>query len=302
MFEILFLGTAAAVPSKARSMPCIALRHRSGVAIFDCGEGAQRQFMFSPFSFMKVDWVFLTHLHGDHVLGLPGLLQTMSLSGRDRPILVVGPGGTGESVRKMLDSCMGTLAYGLEVVDAAPGDSFECEGFTVTAVETEHVVESLGYVVEGEGTRGRFDREKALSLGLEPGNDFSRISDGETVKGVVPEEVLGPAKPGMRIVISGDTVPTPAIAEACRGADLLIHEATFMGSERDVADATGHTTAGAAAEIAKAAGVRHLILTHISNRYDGAELAAEAAAVFPGALAAADMDHFRLTRKGLKSI
>lgn len=303
MFEILFLGTAAAVPSRDRSMPCTALRHGPSIALFDCGEGTQRQLMVSPFSFMKVDWIFLTHMHGDHLLGLPGLLQTMSLSGRTKPLTVAGPPGIGQSLEWMLSACEGAVEYEVTVLELGFGDVVACEGFSVEAFETCHVVDSVGYVITGEDRRGTFDKEKAIALGLSDSGEFSRVIEGETVKGVKPDDVMGPSKPGLKIVYTGDTSPTEKVIEASRDADLLIHEATFMEPERHIADARGHSTALAAAETAKKAGVRNLILTHISNRYDDTSLLVEEASEeFPGTLVAKDMDLYRLTTKGLRSV
>lgn len=302
MSDILFLGTGASVPSRDRGLPCIAIRCGPDVVLFDCGEGSQRQLMVSPFSFMKIKGIFITHMHGDHFLGLPGLLQTLGLSGRKQPLTVCGPRGFKRGLEAFLSACEGEISYPLEISDMDAGDRVAFGGFSVSAFSTEHKVPSLGYVFAEDDRRGRFDKGKALALGLEPGPDFSELQNGSTVKGITPEMVMGPCRPGCRIAYSGDTVPCGALLEASRDADVLIHESTFSGSESALAKEHWHSTSVQAAEAARDAGCRHLILTHISNRYDDrTRILEEARAVFPDTDAAKDMSMFEVTPNGITS-
>lgn len=298
--EILFLGTSAAVPSKEHSTSCIAVRSGSDIILLDCGEGSQRQLMLSPFSFMKVRAVLVTHMHGDHVFGLPGLLQTMSLSNRSEPLLVCGPPGTSAALDAMMSVTEGETSYPVEVVEVSGGESLDAGCFTISPYATDHGIASVGYVLKDADRPGRIDADKARSLGIESGREMARLKAGETIRGVRPEDVIGPVVPGYRVAYSGDTRPCVSEDSAVAGADVLIHEATYMDSESSNASEHFHTTALQAAEVAERAGVCHLILTHISNRYDDREaVRREAATVFPESYVADDMDLFELTRKGL---
>lgn len=299
--EILFLGTSAAVPSKDHSTSCIALRSGSDIILLDCGEGSQRQLMISPFSFMKVRAILITHMHGDHIFGLPGLLQTMGLSNRKDPVLVCGPPGTARALDVMMTVTEGETGYPVEVVEVTGGESIDVNGLTVTVYRTDHGIVSVGYVVQDRLRPGKLDADKARAMGVTSGRDMARLKGGETVNGVRPEDVVGPAIPGYRVAYSGDTRPCASEAEAVRGADVIIHEATYMDSESDNAKDHFHTTARQAAGIAAEAGARFLILTHISNRYDDrGKVAAEAAEVFPESHVADDMAMFTLSSSGLR--
>lgn len=296
--EILFLGTSAAVPSKQHATSCIAVRSGSDIVLLDCGEGSQRQLMLSPFSFMKIRAILVTHLHGDHVFGLPGLLQTMSLSNRTEPLTVCGPPGTGAALDAMMSVTEGEITYPVEVVEVSGGETLEAGCFTVTAYLTDHGITSVGYVLRGPDRPGRIDAAKARSLGIEGGREMALLKSGETVRGVRPEDVVGPTVPGHRVAYSGDTRPCASEIEAVRGADVLIHESTYMDSESRSAEEHYHTTARQAAEIARDAGVGHLILTHISNRYDDrGKVLEEARGVFPESYMADDMAMFELTSR-----
>ena len=299
--EILFLGTSAAVPSKEHSTSCIAVRSGSDIILLDCGEGSQRQLMLSPFSFMKIRAVLITHLHGDHVFGLPGLLQTMSLSNRTDPLLVCGPPGVGTALEAMMSVTEGETQYQVEVREVSGGESLDVNGLTVAVYATDHGIASVGYVVQDRQRPGKLDAAKARSMGVTSGRDMARLKNGETVNGVRPEDVIGPVIPGQRVAYSGDTRPCTSEDEAVRGADVIVHEATYMESEAAQAVDHFHTTARQAAEIARDACARHLILTHISNRYDDrSAVEAEARSVFPESYVAEDMGLFTLTSAGLR--
>lgn len=303
--DVVFLGTSAAVPSKSRSTSCIAVREGPDVLLLDCGEGAQRRIMASSVSFMRIGAVLVTHLHGDHLFGLPGLIQTMGLSGRTRPLRVCGPPGISrflDAVACVTDGDGAEPPYPVEVAELGGGESFEVDGFRVECFRTDHGVASVGYVVREPDRPGRLDRGKALALGIRDGPDMARLKRGEAVGGVRPEDVVGPPVPGLSLAYTGDTRPSLSVAEAVRGVDLLIHESTYMDSEASNAEEHGHSTASQAAAVAREAGVGHLILTHVSHRYeDRSLLEAEARRVFPESYAAEDMETFRLTRGGLTS-
>ena len=298
--DILFLGTSAAVPSKDRSTSCIAVREGRDIVLLDCGEGSQRQLMASPFSFMKIGAVLISHLHGDHVFGLPGLIQTMGLSGRTEPLAVYGPKGIAGFVSAAMEATEGEAPYELDVVELEGGESFEVRGFSVECFRTDHGMLSLGFVLREPDRPGRLDHAKALELGVRDGPDMARLKSGLPVGNVLPEQVMGPSVPGLSVAYSGDTLPSESTVEAVRGVDVLIHEATYLGSESERAREHMHSTAEQAATIASEAGVSHLILTHMSHRYDDRSmLEAEARSVFPESYAADDMEMFTLGRGGM---
>ena len=301
MIDLTFLGTGAGVPSRERAMSSVALRDGPNVILFDCAEGTQRQLMLSPLSFMKISAIFVTHMHGDHMLGLPGLLQTMGFSGRDRALTVCGPEGFSRSLEMLLGSCEGDVEYPLDVRELSPGDSVELSDATVTAFATEHGTKSLGYVYRENPLRGKFDKAKALGLGLRPGPDFAAIQKGEAVRGVTPDMIIGPERPGMSVAYTGDTVKLDSIAEACSGVDVLIHESTYDSGDEELAEKNRHSTCVQAAETAKAAGARYLILTHISNRYTTTDdMLAHSREVFPASYIAADMERYEVTSSELR--
>ena len=205
--EILFLGTSAAVPSKEHSTSCIAVRSGSDIILLDCGEGSQRQLMLSPFSFMKIRAILITHLHGDHVFGLPGLLQTMSLSNRTDPLLVCGPPGIAGALDAMMSVTEGETQYDVEVREVSGGETLDVNGLTVRVYETDHGIASVGYVIQDRQRPGKLDADLARSMGITSGKDMARLKNGETVGGVRPEDVVGPVIPGRRVAYSGDTRP-----------------------------------------------------------------------------------------------
>ncbi len=293
MLELLFLGTGASVPSRDKATSCIAVRGGSDIILMDCGEGSQRQIMISPFSFMKIKAILITHLHGDHVFGLPGLLQTMSLSGRKDPVTVYGPKGIAYCVESFMSVTEGETVYPLEVIEVSGGESFEVGGMTVSVYPTDHNIESVGYVVREKNRPGKLDKMKALSLGIKEGPEMAALKNGETVRGVTPGQVVGSEIRGASISYTGDTRKSLAIAEASERVTVLIHESTYMESEADLAEEHAHSTALQAAETAKQCRAGCLILTHVSNRYDDIEAVVdEARTVFPSTFAAYDMELF----------
>lgn len=302
MFEILFLGTGASVPSRDRSLPCVAVRQGRSISLFDCGEGSQRQLMISPFSFMKIDRIFITHLHGDHILGLPGLLQTMGMSGRRDPVSVYGPTGLLKALKSMLDACEGELEYDLRIEEVEGDEEFSFDSFDVTVFRTVHNTPSVGYVYREHDRPGIFNKEKAEKLGLVPGDDFSRLQAGETVNGVTPDQVIGPKRPGCSLVYTGDTVPCSEIVSVSKDVDVLIHEATYTEEDSGLAKEHFHSTAKAAAETAAKCNVKMLALIHISNRYGDSEASlAEAKSVFGNTVAPDDFQMLTVTNGSIRS-
>ena len=302
MLDILFLGTGASVPSKDRALPCVAVRRGPDIVLFDCGEGSQRQLMISPFSFMKIRAIFVTHLHGDHFYGLPGLLQTMGMMGRRDPLIVCGPQGFSEALRTCLDICEGDLEYDLESRDVSPGDVVAVKDMTVSVFATEHGITSQGYVLREPDVRGRIDAKKAASLGIE-GKDFSVIENGGEVNGVRLGDISDPAKKGISVAYTGDTRMCQSVRDAVEGVDVLIHESTYMEQESSLAEEHFHSTAVKAASLARDAGCGTLMLIHISNHYKEPEkVLGEARAVFPRTYAPSDMERYRVTGSGVRSV
>jgi ribonuclease Z len=264
------------------------------VVVFDCGEGTQRQLMQSSVSFMKISRIFISHLHADHFLGLPGLIQSMSLNGREEDLGVFGPAGTSSNVRAMLE--LGYFKSGFEVVprDIEPGSELDCSSYTVRCVEADHTVPSLAYALQERPRPGRFDLKKARALGIPEGPLYRKLQEGRpvTVKGrkILPGDVLGPGRAGRKVVYSGDTKPSTRIIELARGADVLIHDCTLDSSHSDIASDFGHSTAAEAAMVAREAGVGMLFLVHLSPRYENHDvLEKEARTVFKDSEVAEDL-------------
>jgi ribonuclease Z len=277
--SIFFAGTGGSVPSPRRGLPAILIRRGGDRMLFDCGEGTQRQLVRSV-GLTDVDSVFITHFHADHWLGLPGMLKSLALRERDQPLIVYGPRGLRELMGAMR-IVYGRLPYELSIVELAPAQSVERDGYAITAIPVRHRGEaSFGYALVEQPRPGQLDARLAEDLGVRPGPDFGRLQRGESVNGVVPEQVMGPVREGRKVVLSGDTAPCEALAIAAHQADVLVHEATFAEEEAERARQTAHSTARQAARLADDAQVRMLALTHLSNRYAGHELREEARELF----------------------
>ncbi|MDH7593838.1 MAG: ribonuclease Z [Methanomicrobiales archaeon] len=270
-----FLGTAGAMPSTARNPPCIMIRRGSDTLLFDCGEGAQQQMMRAKTGFV-VDAIFITHWHADHFLGIFGLLQTLSFMGRVEPLEIFGPRGCSDFIVSL--NQIGPLRprFPIEGRDLSAGDRVEFGGYHVEALPAQHNTPCLGYLLREDARPGRFDRERAIELGVPPGPLFGRLQRGECVRiargdawiEIRPQDVLGPERPGRAIVYSGDTRPFfthygPAALEP----DLLIHDATFDDGEIERAREAFHSTAGEAGQAAAYLQAKMLTLVHISSRY-----------------------------------
>ena len=287
--SLLFAGTGGSVPSPRRGLPAILLRRGAERLLFDCGEGTQRQLMRSV-GLADVDCVFVTHFHADHWLGLPGMLKSFALREREQPLTVYGPRGLTQ-LMEGLRFVYGRLPYRLEIIELQPAQTVPFDGYLVAAVPVEHRgAAAFGYAIVEDSRPGHLDAKLAEELGVAPGPDFGRLTRGETVNGVTPEQVMGPTRQGRKIVISGDTGPCQALAIAAHEADVLVHEATFAEEETERARQTGHSTARQAAELAREASVRLLALTHVSTRYAGGELRDQAREVFPNTEAPRDFD------------
>ncbi len=285
---VFFAGTAGSVPSARRGLPALLVRRGGDRILFDCGEGTQRQ-LLKTVGLSDLTDVYLTHFHLDHWLGLPGMLKSFDLRDRDKPLTVHGPPGL-ERLMGALRPLYGRVGYPLSFEELEPGEPVRRDGYAVAPFTVRHRGTSYGYALVEESRPGRFDAQRAQALGVEPGPDFGRLQRGEVVNGVEPDQVMGPERPGRKIVISGDTSPSEALEVAAHEADLLVHEATFIDEEADRARQTGHSTAREAAEVATAAGVRMLALTHLSPRHLPREFRDEARAVFAGTVVPRDFD------------
>ncbi|MDN7012804.1 ribonuclease Z [Methanoculleus sp. FWC-SCC3] len=272
-----FLGTAGALPSPQRNPSCVLVRRGSDTLLFDCGEGAQQQMMRARTGF-TVNAVFITHWHADHFLGVFGLVETLAFMGRTDPLPIYGPPWVGEFVDLVQRISRHTRGFSVTAHVLEHGSVVPFNGYTVRAFTTLHGIPGLGYVLEEDERPGRFNRERAIELGVPPGPLFGRLQRGEEVRvvrdgvetAVRPADVMGEPRPGRKIVYTGDTRPLqdqPGIAALIRGADLLIHDATFDDLETDRARDVLHSTAGEAGEAATELGARMLALMHISSRY-----------------------------------
>jgi len=294
-----FLGTAGALPTPQRNLPCIMVRRGSDTLLFDCGEGAQQQMMRARTGF-TVNAIFITHWHADHFLGVFGLVQTLSFMGRTEPLTLYGPPGVHEFAGMVEQLSRNTVRFPVRSVELRAGSAVRFDGYTVHAFATLHGIQSLGFVLAEDTRPGRFDRERAVALGVRPGPLFGRLQRGETVRitregqevEVLPGEVMGPPRPGRKICYTGDTRPVEdRIRDVAGGADLLIHDATFDDRDHERAEEVHHSTAGEAGAAAAALGVKILALVHISPRYTGtAGHVEDARKYFPGeVMAPADL-------------
>ena len=293
--DLLFLGTSASMPTAQRAPAAFLLRRGGERLLFDCAEGTQRQLQRSAVGLADLEEIFLTHLHADHFLGLPGMLKTFALRGREEPGLTVyGPKGVKDLFAK-LRPFIGRLPYPLTTVELEPGETLERGEYRIEPFAVDHGVSAVGYALVEHDRPGRFDVAAADALGVPPGRERGILQGGEPLtladgRTITPDAVLGPARPGRKVVLTGDTAPSPGVVQAAHHADLLVHEATFTVEEKERARETLHATAAEAAEVARLAEVRLLALTHVSTRYFGPELAREAREVFPETVVPRDFD------------
>jgi ribonuclease Z len=292
--DVVFLGTAGSMPTAQRAPAALLVRRGGDKLLFDCAEGTQRQLLRSSVGLLELEDVFFTHFHADHVLGLPGMLKTFALRGRELPLRVYGPRGLVDLVVS-LKRVLGKLTYELDLLELEAGDVLERDGYRLATFAVAHGVSALGWSLIEATRPGRFDVARADALGVPNGPERGRLQRGEAVtladgRAVTPQEVVGEPRPGRKLVITGDTAPAETIVEAAWAADVLVTEATFSNEERDRAAETRHQTATQAADIARRAEVGLLALTHLSNRYFGPEIADEAREVFPETVVPRDFD------------
>lgn len=291
--RIVFLGTGGTYPSKIRNVTSIAIQMPGEVVMFDCGEGTQRQLMSSSVSFMKVSRIFISHLHADHFLGLPGLIQSMSLNGREEPLTILGPNGTSKNVKMMLRLGYFKSRFRVLARDLSPGEVLDCGEFSVRCGKASHTIPALAFAIQERPRPGKFELKKAKRLGIPEGPLFRRLQQGGVVKvggrTIRPRMVLGPPRPGRKVVYTGDTGPSKDIVALARGADVLIHDCTLDSTHMVLAREFGHSTAAQAARTAKLAKVGTLFLVHMSPRYeDTSILEKEARTIFSQSHAAKD--------------
>ena len=299
--QITFLGTSAGVPTRARNVSCVALRleQRGEVWLFDCGEGTQHQLLRSDLKISQITRIFITHMHGDHIFGLMGLLATCGMAGHVERVDIYGPRGLSEYVRETTRRSQTRFSYPAEVRTVEPGTIFEDKEYTVTCAPLAHRLPAFGYRVTEKDRPGRFDVERARALGIPEGPLYGRLKRGEQVtlpdgRVVDGRELTGPTETGRSVAYCTDTTYCRSSVELAEGADLLIHEATFARADEELARQSTHSTAETAARVAREADVRRLAITHISPRYNEVnpvtpqDLLAEARAVFPDTLLARD--------------
>jgi ribonuclease Z len=294
MLSVTFLGTAAACPTVERNVSGLAVQREGETILFDCGEGTQRQMMRYGVGFTFRE-IFLTHYHSDHILGVTGLIRTLGLQDRSEPVTIYGPKPAEQVIRGLLNIGVERTRFPVDIREVRPGDRLSREEYDILVYGTDHRADTVGFAIAEHYRLGRFNPEKARELGIPEGPLWGKIHRGESVttpegRIVRADELVGPTRPGRKLIYPGDTRPSPRVIEMAHGADLFIHEATFTEDERDRAHETGHSTARQAAEMARMASVRRLVLTHISARYsrEAPEVLEEAKAVFADTIIAKD--------------
>ena len=300
MLSVTFLGTSAARPTVERNVSALALVREGETLLFECGEGTQRQMMRYGVSFALSD-IFFTHFHADHFLGVIGLIRTLGLQGREEPMRLYGPRGAKKLLGQAMHLGVERVPFPIEIQEVKPGQILgeggrgKGKGYDVHVFATEHGGGSVGYAIKEHERLGRFDPEKARAAGIPEGPLWGKLHKGEAIeladgRKLTADGFVGPRRPGRLVVFTGDTRPCAAVVDAAKGADLLIHEATFGEEEKDRAKETGHSTAREAAQVALAANAKRLVLSHVSARYSisAEELVKEARDVFKETTVAKD--------------
>ena len=300
--KVVFLGTSGSTPSKERNLSSTCINFNGQNFLFDCSEGTQRQIMQSGLSFMKVDFIFISHFHGDHILGLPGLLATMTMQERQKELFITGPKGIGEKVKAALWLSGFRPSFPLKVKELKRKEIILKEkNFKITAFPLKHEIPCFGFVFEELRPAGKFIREKALKLGIPEGPLWRQLQQGKGVKlggkSFKPEQVLdfSQGKKGKKVAVVMDTMPKYNISELTE-ADVLVHEESLSSAFEQRAKETRHSTAAQAAGIAKKARVKKLFITHVSTRHQKEieTLEKEAQAVFPNSKIAKDLETVEL--------
>jgi ribonuclease Z len=292
--DVVFLGTAGSMPTAQRAPAALLVRRGGDKLLFDCAEGTQRQLLRSSVGLLELEEIFITHFHADHVLGLPGMLKTFALRGRELSLTVYGPRGLVDLLGS-LKRVVGKLTYDVKLVELTPGDVLQRDGYRLATFGVAHGVTAVGWSLIEATRPGRFDVAEADALGVPNGPERGALQRGESValsdgRTVTPDQVLGPPRPGRKLVVTGDTAPSDEIIQAAWEADVLVTEATFSDDERERAEETRHQTAAQAAETARRANVALLALTHLSSRYFGPEIEREAREIFPETVVPRDFD------------
>jgi len=301
--SIIFLGTGGSWPTVKRNVASVSIKRGSEIILFDCGEGTQRQFQKSNLSYMQISKIFITHFHGDHFLGLPGLFQTMQLNDRDKPLHIYGPRGIIELVSQLLSLGYFRPRYRIVAHEVSNKECLDFGDYKITALKVEHGIPSLAFSMEEKIRPGIFNKSKALELGIPEGPLFSKLQHGKTITlddgiEINPEMVLGPPRKGRKIVISGDTKPCKSMIKFSKDADVLIHDSTFDSELEGIANEYGHATAFQSAQIAEKANVEKLFLTHISPRYlDHYILENEARKIFKSSFVPKDLQEIEIKLK-----
>ena len=293
--SIRFLGTSASRPTTERNVTALTMIREGETLLFDCGEGTQRQMMRYGTSFALAD-IFFTHMHADHMLGVIGLFRTLSLQGRTEPMRLWGPRGSAGLLRQAIALGSDKQSFPLEINEVTPETPITRKGYSIIPYTVDHKDKlALGYALVEDIRLGRFNPDKARALGIPEGPAWGRIHKGQSVtlddgRVIEPSELVGPTRAGRKVVFTGDSRPATSTIEIAEGADLLIHEATFADDEEPRARETGHATAREAAQVAAKAGVKQLVLTHLSARYsiNASELLQQAKEVFPETVVARD--------------
>lgn len=294
MLSLTFLGTSAARPTVERSVTSFVVSRDGETLMFDCGEGTQRQMMRYGVSFSLAE-IFFTHFHADHYLGVIGLVRTLALQGRTEPMCFYGPRGAKRVLSAAMNLGVERTTFDVDIHEVKPGEVLRRKEYDLEVLRVDHGGGAVGYALREHERLGRFDPERARELGIPEGPLWGRIHRGEPIESsagrvIRPEELVGPPRPGRLVVLSGDTRPCESVVTAAEGADLLVHDATFGNDEKDRALETQHSTASEAAQVARAAQVKKLVLTHFSARYSTSAtlLAEEAKAVFRDVIVAKD--------------
>ncbi len=273
--KLVFLGTSAAQPTENRGLSCICLEREGEVLMFDAGEAAQISYMKSSLGWNKKMKIFVTHLHGDHCVGILGLLQTMSMQNRTETLEIFGPRGIEDFIGANIKVLNFGLSFPILITTIKEGEIFEYEKYKISTCKANHSVTAFSYLFEERDKAGRFNVEKAKELGIPEGNLWNKLQNGNEIsigdKTISPQQVLGEKRPGKKIGISGDTMPTEELEKFFKGCDYLVFDSTFLDEEKGKALDTHHSTAKQAATVAKNANVKNLILTHFSARYKDEE-------------------------------
>ncbi|MCP8304358.1 MAG: ribonuclease Z [archaeon] len=293
--RLIFLGTSSSIPTPERGLTSVALMRGKEILLFDVGEGTQRQMIKAGIGFSRITKIFITHFHGDHILGLLGLLQTMSLLNRDRPLDIYGPRGTIGFLRHNIRYLKFGLTFQIVVHEVKRGVVVREKDYVIEACRSEHSVRSYSYLLKEFDRQGVFYPEKASKLGVPKGRLWSTLQRGESVtigdKIVTPDQVLGPKRPGRKIGISGDTRPSPLLSKLFSNADVIVFDSTYGEEYQDKAKENMHSTCVEAAQLAKDAGAKLLVLTHFSARYSNvSKLVSQALKIHPNVIAASDLD------------